>query len=130
MVIDTSAIIAILTDAPERLRLIDALETSERNLLSAVTYYEALLVMRAKKGSQGAELVDELVADLGATIVSFDKSQAASAYLAYDEYGKGRSPARLNLGDCASFALAHLTGEPLLFKGSDFAATGVAAVSY
>jgi ribonuclease VapC len=130
VVIDTSAIIAVLNDEPERLRMIEALDQAQRHLVSSVTYYEALLVMRSKKKGRGAELVDQFLAELGATVVPFDKGQAASAFLAYDAYGKGNSSTRLNFADCATYALAHLTGEPLLYKGEDFGATGIDAVAY
>jgi ribonuclease VapC len=125
IVVDSSALIAILTREPEHQTFLEMLDRMERRLLSAVTYYETGIVMRMRVGPGGIDDLDDLIQGLSAEIVPFDQEQAAAALAAYSRYGKGIDPARLNLGDCASYALAKTLGAPLLFKGEDFAATDV-----
>ena len=123
MVIDTSAIAAVLfqeTDAPA---FEEALARDERRLISAVTRVEAACVVEGRKGEQGRLALEALLDALGAEIVPVDVSQANLAIAAFRAYGKGRHPAGLNIGDCFSFALAKALGEPLLFKGNDFSLT-------
>jgi ribonuclease VapC len=86
-----------------------------------VTLLEAVIVMSNKKPSTGRTCLYELVLAAGIETVAFDNEQMRKAIEAYLNYGKGRSPAALNLGDCISYALAVVKGEPLLFKGGDFA---------
>jgi ribonuclease VapC len=126
IVIDTSALIAILLHEPEREQFFDLIAATSSRLISAVTVIEAGMVAYGRaKGPGLAELTDLLdVIDAG--IVAFDEEQARLAIDAFIRYGKGNNPrARLNMGDCASYALARSRSLPLLFKGQDFAATDV-----
>lgn len=127
MVIDTSAIAAILFDEPERVRFNRKIEADDVRLISAATLVETAFVMEARKGELGRSELDLFVYEAGLDIMAFDAAQADLARLAWRTYGKGRHPAGLNLGDCFSYALAKATGEPLLFKGNDFPQTDITA---
>jgi ribonuclease VapC len=127
MVIDTSALIAVLLDEPERASLEDAVEADPVRLVSAMSKLEAGVVMIGRHGVEGAARLDQLLREVAATIVPFDEHQADIARAAFARYGKGRHPAGLNFGDCAAYALAMAEAEPLLFKGTDFGATDVEA---
>ena len=121
MIIDSSAIIAILHHEREA-RAFSLLLESTPAAVSAATILEASIVA----GSSRHEDLEQLVADARLTVAPFDHDQARVASAAYARYGKGSgSPARLNFGDCFSYALAVTTGESLLFKGEDFALTDV-----
>ncbi len=130
MVIDTSALIAILSLEPEAARLAQAIEADATRLISAATLLEAGIVMEARLGSAGGTQLDLLVAKAGLVIEPVTADQSAIAREAWRRFGKGRHMAGLNFGDCCSYALARITGEPLLFKGADFANTDIAAVRY
>jgi ribonuclease VapC len=127
MVIDSSALIAILHKEPEAAAFVDAIRSAPMRLLSAVTKLEAGMVALGR-GVVGAETLDRLLDTLAVTIVPFDDHHATIARDAFARYGKGRHPAGLNFGDCAAYALAIAEAEPLLFKGTDFAATDVEVV--
>jgi ribonuclease VapC len=129
MVIDTSALIAILLDEPERFAFAEAIRRDQFRLVSAMSKLEASMVMIARYDLEGAERVDRLLKEIEASIVPFDNSQAEIAREAFARYGKGRGYARLNFGDCAAYALAVAEAEPLLFKGTDFGATDVEVVT-
>ena len=126
MVIDTSAISAILFGEAEEKSFLEVLAGPERKVMSAFTRLEASIVVEARKGEAGAHALAELMATSGIDILPFDAGQAELAIDAWRRYGKGRQPAGLNLGDCSSYALARFIGEPLLYKGEDFAKTDVA----
>jgi len=128
MVIDTSAIIAILTDEPERHEIITLIAKAGRRLISAGTYLEAAIVIRARFGGDGLRDLRQLLSTAVLQIVPFDADQAVIAVEAYDRYGKGRHPAGLNFGDCFAYALSRATSEPLLFKGGDFTKTDALCV--
>lgn len=128
MVIDTSALIAILLDEPERTRLQSAIERDHIRLVSAVTKLEAGLLMIGRFGPAGAVELDNLIARVGPSIIPFDERQAALAREAFQRFGKGRHKAGLNFGDCAAYALAVAEAEPLLFTGAHFGATDVECV--
>ena len=125
MVIDTSAVIAILFDETDRLSFENAIEGTQTRLMSAVSKLEAGMVMVGKQGVDGASRLDRLLAAMSVTVVPFDDRQADIARDAFARYGKGRHRAGLNFGDCAAYALAVAEAEPLLFKGTDFGATDV-----
>jgi ribonuclease VapC len=129
MVIDTSALIAILLGEPERERLIELVASAADPVISAATLVESSIVMLAKTGSHGVRDLDELLAAAAVRCVALDGAQAALARDAYARFGKGRSPAALNYGDCFSYALARATRKPLLCKGEDFALTDIAIVT-
>lgn len=125
MVLDTSALIAILANEPERREFIEKLEAADSRLISAATLVEASIVIETKFGADGQKFLDLFIDRAGIEIAPVDEHQAREARLAYSRFGKGRHVAALNLGDCFPYALAVTSGEPLLYKGSDFAATDV-----
>ena len=128
MVIDASALLAILLGEPEAEEFARLIAGDPKRLVSALSALEAAIVIHARKGPFGIRELDLLVHSAGATIVSFDADQVLLARSAYEKFGKGHHPAALNLGDCCSYALARSSGEPLLFKGNDFSKTDVAVV--
>jgi ribonuclease VapC len=128
MVIDTSALIAILLDEPEHFSFAEAIRRDQLRLVSAMSKLEASIVMIARYDLEGAEHVDRLMKTIEATVVPFDGNQSDIAREAFARFGKGRHPAGLNFGDCAAYALALAEAEPLLFKGTDFGATDVEVV--
>jgi ribonuclease VapC len=125
MVIDASAIIAILFDEPERARFAAAMEAAALRLLSAVTLVEATMVVEGRKGPRAVRLVDRFVEEGEVEVLPVTIEQAELACGAFRAFGKSRHAAGLNLGDCFAYALAKASGEPLLFKGNDFAQTDV-----
>jgi ribonuclease VapC len=130
MVVDTSALIALLNMEPESARLAVALESDATRLVSAATVVEAGLVIESRFGPVGGRELDLLIAKAGLSIEPVTADQADVAREAWRRYGKGRHSAGLNFGDCFSYALAKVTGEPLLFKGDDFTHTDVTAILY
>ena len=130
MVIDTSAIIAILLGEPENDRIVMAIANCEKRLISAFTALECGIVIEAKKGELGGRELDLLFHKLNITIVNMDSKQYKIARTAWRLYGKGRHPAKLNIGDCCSYALSAYSGEPLMFKGDDFSKTDISRVEY
>lgn len=127
MVIDTSALLAILWDEPERRSFIEKIEAADARLLSAASLVETSIVIEARHGAEGVKLLDLFLDRAGIEIAPVDDEQAREARLAFSRYGKGRHAAGLNFGDCFAYALAITSGEPLLFKGRDFAATDIAS---
>jgi ribonuclease VapC len=128
MTIDTSAILAILLDAPERVEFVSLIEEALRRVISAVSVLEAGMVLETRKGPDAEVDLDIFLRRSQIEVVPFDREQADEARRAFRRFGKGRHPAGLNFGDCASYALARWSGEPMLFKGRDFTATDVACV--
>ena len=126
MVLDTSALIAMLLAEPERDAYVTLLAEAEDPMISAATLVEASIVMLAKTGEPGVRDLDELLRTAGVRCVAVDDDQARLARDAFARFGKGRSPAGLNYGDCFAYALASSTNQPLLFKGEDFSKTDVA----
>jgi ribonuclease VapC len=129
MVIDTSAIVAILFDEPERDRFTRLIDDAASRLVSAVGRVEAVCVVEGRKHEAGRERVDRFFRLTGAEIVGVTPELAEFAVEAFRRFGKGRHRARLNIGYCFAYALAKTTGEPLLFKGGDFARTDIQAVA-
>ena len=125
MVIDTSALVAILQDEPERGRFNQAIETAERCAISTATFVETSMIIESRFGPEGVRDLDLFIAKAGIALVPVDVEQAHIARTAFRNYGKRRHPAALNYGDCFSYALAKLFDKPLLFKGTDFARTDV-----
>ena len=126
MVIDTSALIAILQDEPERRAFNEAIEAAERRAMSVASFVEASMVLEARYGQEGVRDLDLFIAKAGIELVAVDADQAHVARTAFRLYGKRRHPAGLNFGDCFAYALARTLDEPLLFKGADFSLTDVA----
>jgi len=127
MVVDSSVLIAVLLLEPDAEQLLNQLIDADELYLSAVSLVETAMVIEYKKGKLGADKLDELLAELTPTIVEFDQQQAVLARMAWREYGKGRHPAKLNFGDCCSYALAKHLNQSLLFKGNDFSQTDIGA---
>ena len=125
MVVDSSAVLAILFKEPERDTFSDALADAGIRLMSSVNALEAAVVVSSRKGSFGAMELDLLLHRADFEVVPFTTDHLRLARDAYERYGKGRHPAGLNLGDCCAYALARHTGEALLFKGDDFTRTDV-----
>lgn len=129
MVIDTSAIIAILQSEPGSDELVAILGRADIIRVSAATLVEAGLVMQARYGDEGEVELDRLLKGIGAMVIPVTEEHAMLARDAYRRYGKGRSPAALNYGDCFSYALAIAFDEPLLHTGADFGRTDVKPAS-
>jgi ribonuclease VapC len=127
MVIDTSAVVAILSDEPERRAFNEAIERAGACMMSAASFVEASIVIESSRGYDGLRDFDLFLATAGIEIVPVDLEQAHIARKAFSHYGKGRHPAALNYGDCFSYALAKATALPLLFKGRDFSETDILA---
>jgi ribonuclease VapC len=131
IVIDTSALIAIFRLEPEADSFIKAIVAARQRFMSALSVLEASMVMTGgARDASAFEPLDEFLNEAGIATVPFDGYQAQLARGAFLRYGKGRHKAALNLGDCASYALAMAKGAPLLFKGEDFPHTdAVSAVA-
>jgi ribonuclease VapC len=125
MVVDTSAIVAVLLAEPDAEPIAKALGEAPARLISAVTRVELSFVIEGRKGEPGRQDLERLLGSGGFEVVSVTPHHADLAIEAFRRYGKGRHPAGLNIGDCFSYALAMATEHPLLFKGSDFAKTDV-----
>ena len=118
MVIDTSALVAILLREPDAERYAKAMDDTPLRLLSAVTQVELAFVIEGHKGGAGRVDLDRLLTDGEFEVVAVTPQQAMIAIDAFRKFGKGRHPAGLQLGDCFSYALANVTGYPLLFNPS------------
>lgn len=130
MIVDTSAIVAVLRNEPEAGSFIDALVQADRCRMSAATYVEASIVVDANRDPVLSRRFDDLLATVGVQIEPLTAEQAVLARQAHVDFGKGSGhPAKLNLGDCFAYALARATGEPLLFKGDDFSATDLSSAA-
>jgi ribonuclease VapC len=131
MVIDTSALLAILLGEPEAEAMVRVIADTDTRLVGAPTLVEASAVIQARKGPGGDVALDALLRRLTIEIVPFTDTAATLARLAYGRFGKGEgSPAVLNYGDCLAYGTAMSLREPLLFKGGDFHETDVTAVAY
>lgn len=128
MVIDTSALVAILFDEPERPAFAAAIAADPRRLVSATTVLEASIVVEARTGEAGGRELDLLLHRIRAQVEPVTEAQIERGRSAWRRFGRGRHPARLNYGDCFAYALARDAAEPLLFKGDDFTRTDIIAV--
>jgi ribonuclease VapC len=125
MVLDTSAILAILQNEPERRKFNEAIEAAETRSLSTASFVECSMILESRYGADGVRDLDLFIAKAQVSLVAVDEEQADLARRAFRKYGKGRDPAGLNFGDCFSYALARALDEPLLFKGNDFSQTDI-----
>lgn len=126
MIVDTSAIVAIVLDEPGTDRLLAALADTDNPKMSAPTAVEISAVLMRRLRPEDRRRVEQLIAVWGIEVVPFDAEQAAVASAAYRDFGRGSGhPAKLNLGDCFSYALARVTGEQLLYVGEEFGHTDV-----
>jgi len=128
MVVDSSALLAILLNESDSHPIRTAFDHDEVRLLSAATLLEVSIVIEARKGETGGRDLDLLMTRAAIEIVPVDADQAAEARRAWRRFGKGRHAANLNYGDLFSYALSRTTGEALLYKGEDFTRTDVARV--
>jgi ribonuclease VapC len=127
MIVDTSALIAILRDEPEAAACAAAIEGASHRRMSAANFVEAAIVIDGSRDPVASRRFDDLVREAQLVIEAVTEAQARIAREAYRDFGRGSGhPARLNFGDCFAYALARTTGEPLLFKGSEFLHTGIA----
>jgi ribonuclease VapC len=126
MVIDTSALAAIFFGEPERQRFLEAITLAPRRLISAATVLETGIVLESRQGEAAGREFDLFVVRARLEPIPVDAEQIDIARSAWRKYGKGRHPAGLNFGDCFSYALAKISSEPLLAKGTDFAITDIA----
>jgi ribonuclease VapC len=127
MVVDTSALVCILLAEPEAKDFAQAIANAPESVISRPTWVEASMVVTARLGNEGHDLLTELLERSRIAIVSFDEALAHAAYDAWLKYGRGRHAAGLNFGDCFSYALAKQRAEPLLFKGDEFTKTDIIA---
>ena len=127
MIVDSSAVLAIFFAEPDAAEIVARLAAPGPKRISAVNWLECAIKLDNAAPAAALEL-DAFLEDAGIEIAAVTPSQARAARLAYRRFGKGRHPAGLNLGDCFAYALARETGEPLLAKGNDFAATDLALV--
>ncbi len=127
IVVDTSALFAIVTDERESQRCIEALMNESEILVSAATLVEAGIVLEGRRGATAVAELDLLVERQHMSVVAVDAAHVAMARQGFRLYGKGRHPAALNFGDCFSYALARLTAASLLFVGNDFSQTDIDA---
>jgi ribonuclease VapC len=128
MVIDSSAVAAILFNEPERDAFLDAIMLDTVRLISSVNALEAAMVLESRKGMQGALAFDLLLQKAHIEVVAFTPEHWEEARAAWRKFGRGWHPAGLNSCDCCAYALARMSGEALLFKGNDFSKTDIARV--
>ena len=123
VVIDTSALLAILLGEPERGKLLQLLSESETRLLSAANALETAMVVESRRGEAAGRELDLFLHRTKIEIVAVDEEQFSIARFAWRKFGRGRHPAALNFGDCFAYALTKTSSEPLLAKGDDFRRT-------
>jgi len=126
MVIDTSALLAVLFDEPERDQIIGRITAASRRLISAGTLIECSIIVESRRGEVAGRELDLFLHRADVQTVAVNEEQALLARAAWRRYGKGRHPAGLNFGDLFAYALARASGEELLYEGDDFARTDLA----
>ena len=130
MIVDTSALVSILNQEAEAERLARAIAAASERMLSAANLVETGIVMQVRRGDDADRDLDLLLAKLKIDIIPVSGKQANLARRAFQHYGRGRHPAKLNFGDCFAYALAKDSSAPLLFKGKDFSQTDIMIASY
>jgi ribonuclease VapC len=128
LIVDTSAVVSILTGEPQRSTLESAVANNDSRL-SSISLLEASIVLMHRLGEESLTTLDAWIEAAGVEVEPFTPAQARIARLAYMRFGKGRHPAGLNFGDCASYALAMERGDELLYVGDDFGRTDVPAAT-
>lgn len=126
VVIDSSAVLAILRKEPDHGRLHSTLERADVLAIGAPTLFETAMVAIARFGAEGEDLIEQFLKQWKVHVLPFEKRHWRIADQAFDRFGKGRHPAALNYGDCMSYATARVAEMPLLFVGNDFARTDIA----
>jgi ribonuclease VapC len=127
VIVDTSAIIAVLFNEDDAATYAEAITRADSCRMSAATFVETAIVVEAQTRNNGGRQLDAFIRRASIGIESVTEEQAYMARQAFIDFGKGRHRAGLNYGDCFAYALAKTTGEPLLFKGRDFAQTDLVA---
>ena len=125
MVLDTSAVLAILQREPERRSFLEAIEAADSTRLSIASFVESSIVIESRYGAEGLRDLDRFISRASIELIPVDREQGQLARSAFSRFGKGRHRAGLNYGDCFSYAAAISLGEPLLCKGDDFMHTDV-----
>ena len=125
MIVDSSAVLAVIFGEPDAVRYSDAMAGAEACRMAAPVWFEAAMVVEGRGGPAAALRLDDFRAEAGMELVPFTAEQARLAQQAWRRFGKGRHRAGLNYGDCLSYALAHARRERLLFKGDDFIHTDI-----
>lgn len=125
MILDTSALLAVLYQEEDAAHIVEAIVTTETCRMSAANFLEAAINIDSKGDAEASRQLDTFVRRAEIKIEAVTHEQAQIARQAYRDFGKGRHPAALNFGDCFAYALAQLMGEPLLFKGNDFSRTDI-----
>lgn len=126
MIIDSSAVVAVVRDEPDAAVLTEAMLRAGRVRMSAATYLETSIVIDSRRDPVAARVVDTILSRFGVEVEAFTAEQAEIARAAYRDFGRGSGhPAQLNFGDCFAYALAKSTGERLLYKGDDFGHTDI-----
>jgi len=125
MVLDTSALLAILLDEPERRQFNECIEVSAKRFLSAAKLLETSIVLESRSGEMAGRELDLFLHRAKIEVVAIDEQQVEIARAAFRRYGKGNDPAGLNYGHCFSYALAMASGEPLLYEGLAFSRADV-----
>jgi ribonuclease VapC len=128
MIVDTSALLAVLQDDADRRSFNEAIEAADSVALSVASFVETSIAIEARHGADGLRALDRFIERAGIVVAGVDLEQGKLARDAFSRFGKGRHAAALNFGDCFAYALAKVLGEPLLFKGEDFARTDIARV--
>jgi ribonuclease VapC len=126
VILDTSALLAVLFDEPEADEFVGKIDSAPLVGVGAPTLAETAVVLGASLGEAGPRQLEVLVERAGLVVVSFEAPHWREAAQAWLRFGRGRHPARLDLGDCLAYATARLAGRPLLCKGDDFAKTDLA----
>ncbi len=127
MIVDTSALLAILFGEKDAETYARAISEAEVCLISAATFVEVSIVVESETGDAGSRQWDSFLRTASMRVEPVTEEQAHTARQAWSDFGKGRHPAGLNFGDCFPYALAKISGEPLLFKGQDFRKTDIPA---
>jgi ribonuclease VapC len=125
MVLDTSAVLAILQNEPERRKFNEAIDAAATRSLSTASFVECSMIVESRYGADGVRDLDLFIAKAQISLAPVDEEQANLARRAFRKFGKGRHPAGLNFGECFSYASSKALQEPLLFKGNDFSQTDV-----
>jgi ribonuclease VapC len=126
VILDSSVLVAIALDEPERESLVAKINAAEMIAVAAPTLVETGIVLSARLGSDARDLVQDLINAAGAVVIDFGAAHWEVAISAWWRFGKSRHPAALNFGDCIAYATAQVAGQPLLAKGDDFAKTDIA----
>ena len=127
MILDSSAVLAILFSEPEAEDLLDKALGAEALGIGAPTLAETGMIVAARLGPEGRAFLQRLLDEVGALVVPFGDEHVRAALDAFERFGRGRHPAALNFGDCLSYATARLSGYPLLYVGDDFSRTDIEA---